>query len=82
MQVVGLIGWWLLMMSCGIIALPIVYKTFPDLIDRGYNFSKPLGLLLTGLLAWLIGFWSFSTATVLTATVLPGYRPLPDCRRF
>ncbi len=42
---------WLL----GLLALPVCFLVFPRLPDRGYSFSKPVGLLLVGLLAWWVG---------------------------
>jgi uncharacterized membrane protein len=59
--------WWLLITIFSIGALPITIKVFQFLPDRGYGFSKPLGLVLVGLLAWLIGFLHFSELTILLA---------------
>lgn len=51
----------------GLAALPVALKVFPYLPDRGYAFSKPLGLLLVGLLSWWIGQVHFSVLTILLA---------------
>ena len=51
MQVV--IVWWLWMMVIGMAALPLAYRFFRHLPDRGYAFARPLGLLLTSYLLWL-----------------------------
>ncbi|MFC2023500.1 DUF2298 domain-containing protein [Chloroflexota bacterium] len=51
MQVV--IVWWLWMEVIGIAALPLAYRFFHRLPDRGYAFARPLGLLLTSYLLWM-----------------------------
>ena len=67
MQFFGILCWWLIISTMGIIAIPIAFKTFAFLPDRGYAFTKPLGLLLAGLLAWLLGFIGFSIFTLIIA---------------
>lgn len=52
---IEVVCWYLLIMMLGLIALPVSFVVFGRLPDRGYSFSKPLGLLLAGLLAWWIG---------------------------
>lgn len=63
----GIVVWWLLITIMGLAALPIAFKVFRFLPDRGYAFSKPLGLLLVGLLSWWIGQVHFSLLTILLA---------------
>lgn len=48
-------AWYILIMMLGLIALPVSFVVFGRLPDRGYSFSKPLGLLLAGLTAWWLG---------------------------
>ncbi len=62
--------WWALITIFGVIALPVSIKVFHFLPDRGYGFSKPLGLLLVGLLTWLTGFLHFSNLTILVSITL------------
>jgi len=59
--------WWLLITVMGVAAIPITTKVFQFLPDRGYGFTKPLGLILVGLLTWLIGFIHFSLFTIVIA---------------
>ncbi len=66
----GIFVWWLLMTVFGVVVLPITIKTFQFLPDRGYGFSKPLGLVLIGLVTWLLGFLHFSALTIILAVVL------------
>ncbi len=57
--------WWLLISALGLAVIPIALKVFRFLPDRGYAFTKPLGLLLFGLGVWLLGFVSFSLPAIL-----------------
>ncbi|MEX2598313.1 MAG: DUF2298 domain-containing protein, partial [Dehalococcoidia bacterium] len=47
--------WLLTLQALSIACYPFAYRVFSRLPDRGWAFSKPLGLLLTGLGAWAIG---------------------------
>ena len=49
------IVWWLWMLILGLAALPLTYRFFRRLPDRGYAFARPLGLLLTSYVLWLGG---------------------------
>lgn len=66
----GILVWWLLITGIGLAALPITLKVFSNLPDRGYAFSKSLGLLLLGLLAWLVGFLNFSLLSLVFCLAL------------
>src|SRR3978361_2018627 len=52
---IEVLSWYILIMLLGGLTLPVSFVIFGRLPDRGYSFSKPLGLLLAGLLAWWIG---------------------------
>src|SRR5512136_815616 len=45
--------WWLIIQVFGWLALPVAYRLFRWLPDRGYAFSKALGLLMVSYLLWL-----------------------------
>jgi YYY domain-containing protein len=45
--------WWLIIQCLGWLALPVAYRLFRWLPDRGYAFSKALGLLMVSYLLWL-----------------------------
>ena len=47
--------WWLTFLLLGLAALPITLALFRNLPDRGYAFSRPLGLLLFAYLFWILG---------------------------
>ncbi len=46
-------SWWATIQALGLITLPISLRVFKNLPDRGYAFSKILGLLLFSYIAWL-----------------------------
>lgn len=45
--------WWLISTLLGALALPIAWRVFGRLEDRGYGFARALGLLATGYLFWM-----------------------------
>jgi YYY domain-containing protein len=45
--------WWLWMQVLGLVTLPLAYRFFGRLPDRGYALARPLGLLLTSYVLWL-----------------------------
>jgi YYY domain-containing protein len=52
---VTVVLWWLWMQVLGLAALPLCFRFFRRLPDRGYAFARPLGLLLTSYVLWLGG---------------------------
>ena len=46
--------WWLALQLLGLAAVPIAGVLLRALPDRGYTLTKPLGLLLTGWLAYTL----------------------------
>lgn len=56
--------WWLLFLALGLAVLPVTFTLFRKLPDRGYGFSKAIGLLLFGYLYWIL----------VTAGMLPNTR--------
>ncbi len=55
--------WWLLLELIGIAVLPLAFRFFRQLPDRGYAFLKPLGLLLIAYPFWLLTTFGFLTNT-------------------
>ena len=51
---VPLLAWFLILELVGLLALPLTLRTFENLTDRGYVFSKAIGLLVIGWGAWMI----------------------------
>jgi YYY domain-containing protein len=51
----NLISWWLVVEIIGLAAVPFTFLFFRSLADRGYAFSKPVGILLFTYVVWLGG---------------------------
>lgn len=49
-----LLAWFLVLVLIGLLALPLTFRLFHSLADRGFLFSRALGVLITAWGAWLI----------------------------
>lgn len=47
-------AWYLAITLLGWLTFPLTFRLFPYLADRGYSFSRALGLLLWGYIFWLL----------------------------
>ena len=53
-QVLLAFRWYLVVQGFGFVALPVCLRVFRHLPDAGYGVSKPLGLLLSGWIFWIL----------------------------
>ncbi|HDT15423.1 MAG TPA: hypothetical protein ENN55_04360, partial [Firmicutes bacterium] len=60
----SILHWWIVSVLIGILAVPISFMIFRKSHDRGYMFSKVIGLFLIGYFSWLIGFAAFNLVTI------------------
>ncbi|MHC1784481.1 MAG: DUF2298 domain-containing protein [Anaerolineaceae bacterium] len=51
---ISFLGWFFIIFILGWAAAPLAHRIFPSLADRGFFFSKILGLLLLGFSFWLL----------------------------
>jgi hypothetical protein len=72
--------WWLMLEGIGLIALPLTFRLFRHLPDRGYTFAKPLGLIVVTYLLWMLSTlgllrnsWSNVLLVLVLALVLSGW---------
>ena len=90
-SVVAVIRWYLIVQLVGTLAWPVASRFFDRLPDRGYAFSKILGILLTGVLLWLgtcygvvwntpAGAWLAVVAMGVVSVRLGGVGVLPPDR--
>jgi YYY domain-containing protein len=73
MDIIFFFRWYLAISLASLFALPITFKLFRHLPDRGYTFSKPLGLLLIGYIFWFcgsLGFMNNDVSGVLDASLM------------
>jgi len=49
------IAWYIALSLLGFLILPVTFRIFMCLPDRGYSFTKPLGLLFLGYVFWFLG---------------------------
>lgn len=80
--------WWIALFLIGFIFLPLTTKIFPYFFDKGYLFSKTLGLIFLTLPLWFLSFFkilSFSLISIIGLLVggggiifwrLQGYRTI------
>lgn len=65
--------WWILLILIGLAAFPVTFRFFSRLPDRGYAFSKPLGLLLIAYPFWILtsfGLLQNTFGVILALTLL------------
>lgn len=53
-QLLDTLRWLLSIEAIGLVAFPLTYVLFRSFRDRGWGFSKPLGLLLGSYVVWLL----------------------------
>ena len=47
--------WWLVLFGIGLVFLPLTFRVFREFWDKGYAFSKILGVLLLSYPVWFLG---------------------------
>ena len=62
-------AWLIVVQGVGILAFPLAFVVFRPLADRGWLFSKGLGLLLVGLVTWLLASLEIVTFSRLGVAV-------------
>ncbi|MCO6429465.1 MAG: phospholipid carrier-dependent glycosyltransferase [Deltaproteobacteria bacterium] len=62
----SLLAWVVVVQLMGMIVFPLFIKVFSTYSDKGYAFSKPLGMIVFGYLAWLIPSLGLAPATQVT----------------
>lgn len=90
----AVVTWWLIIQVFALAALPLAWRLFAALPDRGYAFTKPLALLLVSYLLWFgasLGFIDNDVGGILLSLILvaglslwlgrDGLRPRDDGRR-
>lgn len=58
-EVMAAVRWWAVIMVLGAAAWPLTYVFLGRLPDRGYAFTKMMGVLVASYLFWLLGSFGF-----------------------
>ena len=61
--------WLVAVQLISLAAFPLTYVLFRPLMDRGYLFSKPLGLLIVATLAWLLASFNIIGFSALSVGI-------------
>ncbi|HPJ81066.1 MAG TPA: hypothetical protein PL103_02420, partial [Saccharofermentans sp.] len=85
-DVVYVLNWFLVLFLFGIITLPITFYLFKDFGSGCYMTSKPIGILLTGVVVWTFSYLKllpFSLIGIIIALVVLGsisygFKPFRD----
>lgn len=59
LALLAFLKWYLALLAFGLCALPLAFKFFRHLPERGYAFTKPLGVLTIYYVFWLFGSLGF-----------------------
>jgi YYY domain-containing protein len=51
---IAFLTWYVLLTLVGLLALPVAYRIFRGLPDRGYALARPFGMLIWGYVFWLL----------------------------
>lgn len=83
----AIIIWWATISVIGVICYPVTALLFSRFADRGYIFSKIVGILITSYIVWLLGsahilpFQKISILVVLLAVTLANILVLSRARK-
>ena len=72
-DVIPFIKWWMTILILGIIFLPLTNKVFSKFHDRGYLFSKTLGIAITGYIMWFFASFrimKFARSSCIMAVIV------------
>ena len=63
-------GWWATLFICGLAFLPLTFLLFENFFDKGYIFSKLIGLALTSYVIFLVGVLHIATFSQIEVLIL------------
>ncbi|TAH75141.1 MAG: hypothetical protein EWM47_00245 [Anaerolineaceae bacterium] len=64
--------WWLVILILGIIFMPLSGLLFSNLSDKGYLFSKTIGIAVTGYLMWMLSAIKIMRFTTVSSIITVG----------
>ena len=87
-DIYAVLQWWLVLFFIGACVAPITSRLFNLFFDKGYPFSKIVGLLLVGYTVFIVGtiriapFTAVTTVIVAIIWALVSYFFLPERWKF
>jgi YYY domain-containing protein len=82
-DIIAVLQWWSILLLVGVGFLPLTFYFFDKFFDKGYIFSKLIGLILTGYMVFLLGtaklvpFTTIALFIVFFAVVIASILALP-----
>jgi len=74
-EVIIVFWWWILVAAIGLLAWPLAFRLLRFVPDRGYSAARPLGLLVSTYIWWLLGslgFLNTSLGSIVIALAVTG----------
>ncbi len=65
-----IMNWWFISVLIGAVSFPISFVLFRKSHDKGYMFSKAIGIFLISYFSWLFGHFIFSTISIIAVAAL------------
>jgi len=87
-DIYAVLQWWFVLFLIGASIAPITFRLFTFFFDKGYPFSKIIGLLVVGYVVFIVGtirIAPFTFLTIFTVTALwalVSYILLPERWKF
>ena len=69
----AVLQWWVVLFLLGVIATPVTFRLFRPFFDKGYPFSKIIGLLLVGYSVFVVGtvrIAPFTIPTIISVAII------------
>ena len=72
-DIIAVLQWWLVIFVIGIGFTPVTFRLFTPFFDKGYLFSRLVGLVLLGYLVFVLGTFhiaTFSNPTIIISGII------------
>ncbi len=72
-DIYAVLQWWLVLFLLGVGFAPVTFRLFSPFFDKGYLFSKLIGLLLVGYAVFVLGIFHiapFTSYTIVAAAIV------------
>src|SRR3989344_9584175 len=69
-NILEIFKWWLIIFGIGIIFIPLTFNIFKNFFDKGYIFSKILGIVIVSYTVFLLGILHLLPFSFLTSALV------------